>query len=145
LKAFIAFFFKQPKKKAKVKVAPGKRKRGQPAPPPEPEPELQEEEEDPVVAEVAVDEEGIMDEGKAAHDEATIRSVRGQAIAEGLRRGLRMTAQDEDAALTLFPKVLLLLCLRTILLIRFSGCGFGTPHSRFRHASRQIREVGQGQ
>ncbi|KAJ7829499.1 hypothetical protein B0H14DRAFT_2366569 [Mycena olivaceomarginata] len=103
--AFIAFFFKQPKKKAKVKVAPGKRKRGQPAPPPEPEPELQEEEEDPVVAEVTVDEEGIMDEGKAAHDEATIRSVRGQAIAEGLRRGLQMTAQDEDAALTLFPKV----------------------------------------
>ncbi|KAJ6619855.1 hypothetical protein B0H10DRAFT_1792778 [Mycena sp. CBHHK59/15] len=105
LKAFIAFFFKQPKKKAQVKVAPGKRKRGQPAPPPEPEPERPEDEEDPVVAEVAVDEEGIMDEGKAAHDEATIRSVRGQAIAEGIRRGLLMKAEDKNAALTLFPKV----------------------------------------
>ncbi|KAF8175978.1 hypothetical protein K438DRAFT_1770885 [Mycena galopus ATCC 62051] len=47
-KAFIAFFLKQPRKKAQ-----------------EPEPELQEEEEYPVVAEVTVDEEGIMDEGKA--------------------------------------------------------------------------------
>ncbi|KAJ7060829.1 hypothetical protein C8F01DRAFT_988053, partial [Mycena amicta] len=111
---FIAFFFKQPKKKTQVKVAPGKRKRGAagasapaPAPEPEPEPETEqpEQEEDPVVAEVAIDDEGVMDDGKAAHDEATIRSVRGQAIAEGIARGLRMTPEDDKAALSLFPKV----------------------------------------
>ncbi|KAJ6545063.1 hypothetical protein DFH09DRAFT_1509464, partial [Mycena vulgaris] len=106
-KAFIAFFFKQPKKKAKVTVAPGKRKRNRntaaPDPPPIIEPE--EERDDPIISEVAVDEEGIMDEGKAAHDDATIRSVHKQAILTAESEFfLHMTVAEEAQALTLSPR-----------------------------------------
>ncbi|KAJ6619310.1 hypothetical protein B0H10DRAFT_1793912 [Mycena sp. CBHHK59/15] len=111
--AFISFFFKQPKKKAQVKVATGvKRKQGQAtatSAPPLPEPAVVPEVEHPddrVVEEVEVDEEGVMDEGKAAHDEATIRSIKGQAIAEASTKyGLQMTPHEERSALTIFPKV----------------------------------------
>ncbi|KAJ7019651.1 hypothetical protein C8F04DRAFT_975384 [Mycena alexandri] len=104
LQAFIAFFFKQPKKKSKVTVAPGKRKRGARDAPPVIQPE--EEREDPVVADVAVDEEGIMDEGKAAHDEATLTSIYGQAIHEAESKfALHMTVAEQTMALTIFPKV----------------------------------------
>ncbi|KAJ7231225.1 hypothetical protein C8J57DRAFT_1036550, partial [Mycena rebaudengoi] len=106
---FIAFFFKQPKKKAKVTVAAGKRKRGTrataaPAPPPVIEPE--EEREDPIISEVGVDEEGIMDEGKAAHDEETIMSVHKQAILTAESEFfLHMTMAEQTLALTIFPKI----------------------------------------
>ena len=54
------------------------------------------------------DEAGIMDEGKAAHDEATLNSVKGQAIAIGRGLGLLLSPGDEKVALGLFPKVSLL-------------------------------------
>ncbi|KAJ7841983.1 hypothetical protein B0H13DRAFT_1648942 [Mycena leptocephala] len=46
-----------------------------------------------------------MDEGKAEFDAATIRSVRGQALAEAEADFLHMTVQEETEALMLFPKV----------------------------------------
>ncbi|KAJ6547933.1 hypothetical protein DFH09DRAFT_926647 [Mycena vulgaris] len=106
VQAFIAFFFKQPKRKTTPKVAPGKHKRNAvPAPAPAPVVEPEEEREGPVVAEVAEDEEGIMDEDKAAHDEETIRSVHKQAIAQAEQDYfLHMTMQEQSEALTLFPK-----------------------------------------
>lgn len=51
------------------------------------------------------DEASIMDEGKAAHDEATVNSVRGQAITIGHSLGLLLSPNDEKVALGLFPKV----------------------------------------
>jgi hypothetical protein len=65
----------------------------------------QEERDEPVVADIEVDEEGVMDEGKAEFDAATIRSVRGQALAEAEADFLHMTVQEETEALMLFPKV----------------------------------------
>ncbi|KAJ6632313.1 hypothetical protein B0H10DRAFT_2251506, partial [Mycena sp. CBHHK59/15] len=110
-KAFILFFFKQPKKKTQAKVTPGKRKCGCQSPPVT-EPvtaaaaiEPQEERDEPVVADIEVDEEGVMDEGKAEFDAATIRLVRGQALAEAEADFLHMTVQEEREALMLFPKV----------------------------------------
>lgn len=110
LQAFISFFFKEPKKKKEVKATPGKRKRGgQSAPVVEPVEPV--EEEDPVVADVEVDEEGVMDEGKAEFDAATIKSVRGQAIAQAESEwALHMTPKEETDALMLFPKVSIFLC-----------------------------------
>ncbi|KAJ6555813.1 hypothetical protein B0H19DRAFT_862980, partial [Mycena capillaripes] len=111
---FISFFFKQPKKKTQAKVAPGKRKRGgrQQAVVPEPVAVIEPQEErdenepvEPVVADVEIDEEGVMDEGKAEFDAATIKSVRGQAIAEAERDFILMKREDEAEALLLFPKV----------------------------------------
>ena len=51
------------------------------------------------------DEAGVMDEGKSAHDEATVNSVKGQAIEVGRRLGLLLSPGDEKLALGLFPKV----------------------------------------
>ena len=51
------------------------------------------------------DEAGIMDEGKAAHDKATLNSVKGQAIAIGHGLGLLLSPGNEKEALGLFPKV----------------------------------------
>lgn len=51
------------------------------------------------------DDAGIMDEGKAAHDEATINSVKGQAIEIGRGLGLLLSPGDEKLALGLFPRV----------------------------------------
>lgn len=51
------------------------------------------------------DEAGVMDEGKAAHDEATVNSVKGQAIELAKEMGIRMTPHEEKIALGLFPKV----------------------------------------
>lgn len=88
-------------------MAPGKRKRSRTAAAPDPPPVIEPEEErdDPIISEVAVDEEGIMDEGKAAHDDATIRSVHKQAILTAESEFfLHMTVAEEAQALTLFPK-----------------------------------------
>ncbi|KAJ7791456.1 hypothetical protein B0H14DRAFT_3500412 [Mycena olivaceomarginata] len=111
-KAFISFFFKEPKKKTQVKITPGKRKRNQPAPAVAPVVQPTEEREEPIVEDVEVDEAGVMDEGKAEFDAATIRSVKRQAIAKAERDYLlHMTVQEETEALLLFPKVADLACL----------------------------------
>ncbi|KAF8151169.1 hypothetical protein K438DRAFT_1623955, partial [Mycena galopus ATCC 62051] len=103
---FISFFFKEPKKKTQVKTTPGKRKRNQPAPVVAPVVQPTEEREELIVEDVEVDEAGVMDEGKAEFDAATIRSVKGQAIAQAERDYLlHMTVQEETEALLLFPKV----------------------------------------
>ena len=48
----------------------------------------------------------ILDEGKAAHDKATTRSVKDQAIDDAKTEwGLSMTPDEERIALALFPKV----------------------------------------
>jgi hypothetical protein len=52
------------------------------------------------------DEASIMDEGKAAHDEATVNSVKGQAITTGRDLGLLLSSDDEKIALGVFPKVI---------------------------------------
>ncbi|KAJ7676327.1 hypothetical protein B0H14DRAFT_3536837 [Mycena olivaceomarginata] len=105
-KAFISFLFKEPKKKTQVKITPGKRKRNQPAPAVAPVVQPTEEREQPIVEDVEVDEAGVMDEGKAEFDAATIRSVKGQAIAKAERDYLlHMTVQEETEALLLFPKI----------------------------------------
>jgi hypothetical protein len=90
-----------------VKLTTGKRKRAaaQPAVAAEPVIQPQEEGEDPIVRDVEVDEAGIMDEGKAEFDSATIRSVRAKAIADAEARFILMTAQDAEDALMIFPKV----------------------------------------
>lgn len=52
---------------------------------------------------VAADE---VDDAKAAHDQATVNSIKGQAILQAWeKRRLRMTAQEEREALGLFTKV----------------------------------------
>lgn len=51
------------------------------------------------------DEASIMDEGKAAHDEATVNFVKGQAISIGRELGLSLSSYDENTALGLFLKV----------------------------------------
>ncbi|KAJ7805979.1 hypothetical protein B0H14DRAFT_2610768 [Mycena olivaceomarginata] len=105
VRAFISFLFKEPKKKTQVKITPGKRKRNQPAPAVAPVVQPTEEREQPIVEDVEVDEAGVMDEGKAEFDAATIRSVKGQAIAKAERDYLlHMTVQEETEALLLFPK-----------------------------------------
>ena len=52
------------------------------------------------------DEEDVMDEGKAAYDAATLKSVKGQAIAAALALDMNLTPDEEKVALNLFPKVL---------------------------------------
>jgi hypothetical protein len=126
--AFISFFFKEPKKKTQVKITPGKRKRNQPAPAVAPVVQPTEEREEPIVEDVEVDEAGVMDEGKAEFDAATIRSVKRQAIAKAERDYLlHMTVQEETEALLLFPKVSILTCLNPT---DFNvGCWFGASCS----------------
>jgi hypothetical protein len=51
------------------------------------------------------DGEMAQDPAKVAHDEATIRGVRAQAIASAKERRITMTAREEKEALGLFPKV----------------------------------------
>lgn len=50
------------------------------------------------------DDASIMDEGKAAHDEATVNSVKGQAVEIGRGLGLLLSPGVEKVALGLFPK-----------------------------------------
>jgi hypothetical protein len=51
------------------------------------------------------EEEDVMDEGKAAHDTETLKSVKGQAISAALAMGMSLTPDEERVALNLFPKV----------------------------------------
>lgn len=51
------------------------------------------------------DEAGVMDEGKDAHNQATVNSVRGQATILAQEMGLLLTLNEEKVALELFPKV----------------------------------------
>ena len=62
---------------------------------------------DTVDSELATDqdEEGVVDEGKAAHGAETIKSVRGQAIAAARTMGINFTPDEEKIALNLFLKV----------------------------------------
>ena len=121
IQSFISFFFKPIPKKKAPKVAPSKRKRGQGLPStqtavlqtttqPAPTIVLDDDsqlEGDAVDMEIAAeqDEAGVMDEGKSAHDEATVSSVKGQAIEIAKEIGIRMTPHEEKLALGLFPKV----------------------------------------
>ncbi|KAJ7441166.1 hypothetical protein B0H11DRAFT_2204860 [Mycena galericulata] len=73
---------------------------GESVPPPEPEPAVPapEELEDPievVVGEVAVDEEGAMDEGKSAYNDTTVRSVKVYQVV-GLARRVHDSATLQD-------------------------------------------------
>ena len=52
------------------------------------------------------DEEGVMDEGKAAHDAEKVKLVRGQANLAARTMGMNLTTDEERVALDLFPKVL---------------------------------------
>ena len=64
-------------------------------------------EEDAVDMEIAADQDeaGVMDESKTAHDEATVNSVKGQAIEIAKGIGIGITPHEERVALGLFPKV----------------------------------------
>jgi len=58
------------------------------------------------------EEEGVMDDGKAAHDVEAVSSVAQEAIALAqTKHQLKMTQQEERDASTLFAKVRLSLCL----------------------------------
>ncbi|KAF8960348.1 hypothetical protein BDZ97DRAFT_1905934 [Flammula alnicola] len=123
--SFISFFFKPITRKKTPKVAPSKRKRAHrhvnaqnvaletstdPAPIPvfnQFEDEDSERQTDTVDQELSADqdEQGVMDEGKAAHDEAAVNSVKGQAIAAARAMGLSLNPSQEKIALELFPKV----------------------------------------
>jgi esterase/lipase len=117
MKAFISFFFQQPKKKKAVKVAPSKRKRGQAIP------DIMDQDEElvphadetsnnidetlEVVHEVGDDHiEGVLDDRKDAHDLEAVRSVKKQALALAASdHQLTMDKQEERDALSVFPKV----------------------------------------
>ena len=45
------------------------------------------------------------DEGQIAHDESTVLSIHDQAIEVMRAQGVRMTREEEQVALNLFPKV----------------------------------------
>ena len=60
---------------------------------------------DAVNMEITADqnEAGVMDEGKTAHNEATVNSVKGQTIELAKEMGIWMTPHEEKIALGLFP------------------------------------------
>ncbi|GBE85812.1 Putative AC transposase OS=Zea mays PE=2 SV=2 [Sparassis crispa] len=112
-KAFISFFFRQPKKKKVVKVAAGrKRKRSQG------DMQNRPEEFELSPGEAVADGEQLMDgnhedddmsavdDGKAAHDDAAVKSVHAQAVNIAREEfGIEMTPKEESEALGLFAKV----------------------------------------
>ncbi|KAK6992134.1 ribonuclease H-like domain-containing protein, partial [Favolaschia claudopus] len=115
-KAFLSFFFKQPKKKPQPKATAGsKRKRttatttttpAGPTPVPAETSLVPEEADEPVVADVELDEAGVMDEGKAEFDASAIKTVKARAVALAESKWfLHMSKEEETEALLLFPKV----------------------------------------
>lgn len=51
------------------------------------------------------------DEGQIAHDESTVLSIHDQAIEVMRAQGVRMTREEEQVALNLFPKVSTNICM----------------------------------
>ena len=121
MKAFISFFFKKPKKKRSVKVAPSnpvhdggamstmatgigqtvewEDAAARTSTGVSDELQMAQEMEDD-------EEEGVMDDGKAAHDAEAVSSVAQEAIALAqTKHQLKMTQQEERDASALFSKV----------------------------------------
>jgi hypothetical protein len=59
---------------------------------------------------VDAESEDEQDDAKAAHDDETVKGVKGDAIREARAAKVTMTAKEEQDALGLFPKVLVLHC-----------------------------------
>lgn len=67
-----------------------------------------------------------VDEAKAAHDEASVRTVHAQAIKEAEELGFAMSQRERDIALGLFPKVRQLSPIASWLALTFAlGCWIG--------------------
>src|SRR3954465_10149812 len=105
LQIFISFFFKKMKpKKSNTENEPTVE-----------EDDIAAEEEASLDAQVEQD-----DEGQIAHDEATVKSMRDQAIQIMAAQGVRMSAQEKSEALKLFPAVIFYFLQEYLLLIHFS-------------------------
>ena len=141
MKAFISFFFQQLKKKKAVKVAPSKQKRGQAIPDiTDQGKELVSHADEmsnagdemlEVVHEVGDDHiEGVLDNGKDAHDLEAVCSVKKQALALAASdHWLTMDKQEEQDALSVFPKVSSGISLAECGIKYSKGCGTCTACS----------------
>ncbi|KAL6302973.1 hypothetical protein BKA93DRAFT_735840 [Sparassis latifolia] len=116
--AFISFFFRQPKKKKVVKVAAGRKRKHSQG-----DMQNRPEEFELSPGEAVADGEQLMDgnyedddmsavdDGKAAHDDAAVKSVHAQAVNIAREEfGIEMTPKEESEALGLFAKVAGLAC-----------------------------------
>lgn len=137
-KIFISFFFKRPKKKKKITIAAGsKRKRGHQRTVPASTVHIEQEvvledgesgsdnDEDAAAAEEeeANTNSESVDDGREAHDEALLKTIRGQAIRLMRDKGVVIDAEEEKMALQLFPRVSYT-CRHDILvfIFNFLGC-----------------------
>jgi hypothetical protein len=113
---FISFFFKLPKRKKAIIIASGAQRRGRrnvPTSTIHQEEEILLEDgddkvdEDDIAAEEEADAEDptLIDVGRVIHDNAVVRTIRGQAIQIMKDQGVIIDAGEEKMALQLFPRV----------------------------------------
>ena len=77
-------------------------------------------EEDPAaLEEVEVNDSGLVDEGKATHDNAVAKTIRGLAIQIMADRGVEIDGDEEKMALQLFPQVCSFLLISNTILMTF--------------------------
>lgn len=76
-----------------------------------------------VAAEEVIDTDPVDegDDGREAHDEAVLKTMRGQAIRYMKDKGVVVSAAEEKMALTLFPRLLRLLTSCSRLLVSLVG------------------------
>lgn len=87
---FLSFFFKKPKKKTTTATSV----------------DIIVDEDVAAIEEAEYDAQVEQDdEGQIAHDESTVLSIHDQAIEVMRAQGVRMTREEEQLALNLFPKV----------------------------------------
>ena len=83
------------------------------------------------------------DDGRQAHDEAVLKTIRGQAIRLMKDKGISISVTEENMALQLFPRVSVWFacggCSNDVKAVL--GCGSCTPCSRFNNTAGKVCET----